>query len=158
MNNNELLKKMTDTMKLSNEDVSKIFGLGDLPITADEVPDIFEDYGDDQMECTNLMLESFLNGLIVYKRGPKETKPGENVKPKLAIDVRKNRNNVVLKKLKIVFSLTSEGMLDLINHGEVDLHKHDLSAMFRKQGHKHYKSCPDYYVKEFLAGIAKQEQ
>lgn len=157
MNNNELLKRINETMQINEEDMVKIFGLGEVEVAKDEVKKMLADYGDNHMDCTNPKLESFLNGLIVYKRGPKESKPDEEAKPKLAINVRKNRNNVVLKKLKIVFSLSSEEMLDLINSGDLNIQKQDLSAVFRKQGHKNYRYCSDHYVKELLKGIAKRD-
>lgn len=43
------------------------------------------------------MLESFLNGFIIFKRGRKDVKPGESEKPALAIKNNKSVNNVMLK-------------------------------------------------------------
>lgn len=169
MDNNELIKELSYTMRIEEEDMVKIFKLGHVDVTSEDVSsmlmkpaetdilDVYEEEDSDAyMTCTNQMLESFLNGFITFKRGPRETKPGQPDKPKLAISNRKSVNNVVLKKLKIALSLSSEDMLNILQIGGVSVSKYDLSAMFRKQGHKHYKACSDYYMKGFLKGLAKK--
>jgi uncharacterized protein YehS (DUF1456 family) len=34
--------------------------------------------------------------------------------------------------------------------------KHELSAFFRKPGHKHYRECKDQILRNFLAGLQVQ--
>ncbi len=105
------------------------------------------------MECTNLMLESFLNGFIIFKRGRQEPKAGQGPKQILTLKAGKSSNNVMLKKLKIALNLTSEDMLDIFNKVGVQVSKSELSAFFRKEGHKHYRSCLDKYARSFLNGL-----
>jgi uncharacterized protein YehS (DUF1456 family) len=60
----------------------------------------------------------------------------------------------MLKKLKIALSLTSDDMLDMLEKTGVIVTKGELSALFRKEGHKHYKECGDKYARNFLKGLA----
>jgi len=94
-----------------------------------------------------------LNGFIIFKRGKKDTKPGQPERPVLSIKDSENRNNIMLKKLKIALSLTSDDMLDIFKATGVIVTKGELSALFRKEGHKHYKECGDKYARNFLKGL-----
>jgi uncharacterized protein YehS (DUF1456 family) len=60
----------------------------------------------------------------------------------------------MLKKLKIALSLTSDDMLDIFIKAGVIVTKGELSALFRKEGHKHYKECGDKYARNLLKGLA----
>ena len=41
-------------------------------------------------------------------------------------------------------------MMDLANF---HISKHELSALFRKPGHKHYRACQDQILRNFLQGM-----
>lgn len=100
------------------------------------------------------MIESFLNGFIIFKRGKLESKPGEPEKQILMIKDNKNVNNIMLKKVKIALSLTSEEMLDIFKEAGIILSKSELSAVFRKEGQRNYRECGDRYARNFLKGLA----
>ena len=87
------------------------------------------------------LLGYFLDGFIVYKRGRRETKPGETKKP----DTRLT-NNTILKKLRIALELKEEDLLAVLKLADVDISKPALSALFRKEGHKNYKECGDQFL------------
>ena len=36
---------------------------------------------------------------------------------------------------------------------EFRMSKHELSAFFRKKGHKHYRECKDQILRHFIKGI-----
>ena len=103
-------------------------------------------------ECTKSELVCFLNGFIIFKRGQQEQKPEQHAKDKSAI--AKNINNILLKKLKIALSLTSEDMLNIFECAEVIVTKMELSALFRTEGHKNYRKCGDDIAIGFLKGLA----
>ena len=87
----------------------------------------------------------FLNGLINEKRGKKEgTQP--EVETRLT-------NNIIFRKLKIALNLQAEDVLDILNLADFKLSKHELSAFFRKPGHKHYRECKDQILRNFLSGM-----
>jgi uncharacterized protein YehS (DUF1456 family) len=62
-------------------------------------------------------------------------------------------NNMILQKLKIALSLTSDDMLDLFNSINRDLSKHELSAFFRHPNHRSYRPCLDQYLRNFLGAL-----
>ena len=100
------------------------------------------------------MLESFLNGLIISQRGRKETTGDDTQKPELMIKNDRSVNNVLLKKVKIALSLTSDDILDMLDEAGVRISNSELSAVLRKEGHRNYKECGDRYARNFLKGLA----
>ena len=69
----------------------KIFKLGGVEVTEEEVKKMLtkvkEEFGfqdetnTETLPCNNKMLDSFLNGLIIFKRGPQEKKPNQPENP-----------------------------------------------------------------------------
>lgn len=168
MNNNDILIRLRYALDIKDTDMLEMFKLGGAIVTKEELQkmllksnnssnvdedDEFE--ADKDMEkCNNFMIESFLNGFIIFKRGKSESKPGEPEKQILMIKDNKNVNNIMLKKVKIAISLTSEEMLDIFKEAGVILSKSELSAVFRKEGQRNYKECGDRYARNFLKGLA----
>ncbi len=62
-------------------------------------------------------------------------------------------NNLILKKLKIAMAFTSDEMLEVLRLSGTELSAHELSASFRKPGHKHHRKCMDQVLRNFLAGL-----
>lgn len=163
MDNNDLLMRLRYALDIKNNDMIKIFKLGGLDVSKDDVikiltrtPDTYyEDYEDDEenyIKCDNKMLDAFLDGFIIFKRGKQEDNP--NKPKKLTLLSNNNVNNVLLKKLKIALSLTSNDVLDLFVLADIDVTKSELTAIFRKEGHKNYKECGDKFARNFLKGLA----
>ncbi len=65
-------------------------------------------------------------------------------------------NNLILKKLRIALELKEDDMLEIFELAEFPVTRPQLSALFRKEGHKHYKQCQDQMLRYFLAGLAKK--
>lgn len=163
MNNNDILIRIRYALDLKNSEMKDIFELGDVKVTIEEVvmllkksKDNYQDESENvgNMECTNSMLDAFLNGFITFKRGKQDPKPGQSEKPTLSITNNESVNNIILKKLKIALTLTSEEMLDILDEAGITVTKGELSAVLRKEGHKNYKECGDRYVRNFLKGLA----
>jgi uncharacterized protein YehS (DUF1456 family) len=78
MTNNDILKKLRIALKLRDEDIIEILKLVDFQVTKSELSALFraEDHPN-YVECGDQLLRNFLNGLIIYKRGPiaEEQKP-----------------------------------------------------------------------------------
>ena len=72
MSNNDVMKKLRVALKLNDEEIVKILLLADFTITKSELGAIFrnEDHANFK-PCGDQILRNFLNGLIIYKRGPK---------------------------------------------------------------------------------------
>ena len=170
MDNNDILIRLRYALDIKNTVMLEIFRLGGVELTEEEVRKMLikskdsyhnevEDYDEieekeENIKCKNSTLESFLNGLIIFKRGKQDPKPGQPERPVLSIKNSENLNNILLKKLKIALSLTSDDMLDILEEAGVIVSKGELSALFRKEGHKHYKECGDKYARNFLKGLA----
>ena len=165
MNNNDILIRIRYALNLKDGQMVKIFKIGGVEVTEEEVKKMLtkvkEEFGfqdadsNETLPCNNKMLDAFLNGLITFKRGPQEKKSGQPENP-VSITRRNNINNIVLKKLKIALSLTSEEVIDILGLAGVKISKGELSAVIRKEGHKNYKECGDRYLRNFLKGLAIQ--
>ena len=62
-------------------------------------------------------------------------------------------NNIIFKKLKIALNLKAEDILRKMAVVDFKISKHELSAFFRKKGHKHYRECQEQILRNFLHGI-----
>lgn len=73
MSNNEVLKKLRVALSLNSDQIIEICNLVNFKITKSELGDIFrkEDHPNFK-KCGDQILRNFLNGLVIYKRGPRE--------------------------------------------------------------------------------------
>jgi len=62
-------------------------------------------------------------------------------------------NNIIFNKLKIALNLKAEDILKILALVDITISKHELSAFFRKKGHKHYRECQEQILRNFLHGI-----
>lgn len=46
-------------------------------------------------------------------------------------------------------------MLSFFKLGGAELSSSELSALFRKEGHKNYRECGDKYIRVFLKGLTE---
>jgi len=80
LTNNDILKKLRVALKMRDDDIVKVLSLVDFKISKSELGAFFrsEDHPK-YMVCQDQILRNFLNGLIIYKRGPREDKQKKNV-------------------------------------------------------------------------------
>jgi uncharacterized protein YehS (DUF1456 family) len=158
MTNNDILIRLRYALDIREIDMVEMFKLGGMDVTKEDVQMMLKKtYDDDEYEdaedvykLNNKMLESFLNGFITFKRGKQDPKPGQPVAPPQSEHV----NNMLLKKVKIALSLTSEDMIEVLDMAGVTITKGELGAILRKVGHKNYKECGDKFARNFLKGLA----
>ncbi|MCP3907235.1 MAG: DUF1456 family protein, partial [Oceanicoccus sp.] len=62
-------------------------------------------------------------------------------------------NNIVLRKLKIAMDFKSDDIQAVLQSAGLTISDHELSALFRKKGHKHYRECKDQILRNFLEGL-----
>lgn len=97
--------------------------------------------------CSDLILGHFLDGLIILKRGK------DREAPPLELPVT---NNLVLKKLRVAFSLKEGDLLEILKSQDFKISKSELSALLRKKGHVNYRECGDQLLRNFLKGLSKR--
>ncbi|MCM3214637.1 DUF1456 family protein [Niallia taxi] len=158
----DMVIRLRYALEIKNKEMVEIFKLGGVNVTVPEVIEILtksddeEEDNDDKLQCTTSMFDSFLNGLIIYKRGVQEPKPGMPNPPVQSSQKREHINNLLLKRVKIAMSLTTDDMLDIFENAGLTVTKGELGALLRKEGHKNYKECGDKFARNFLKGLAIQ--
>lgn len=72
MSNNDIMKKLRVALQLTDDDIVHILDLVNFRVTKTELSAIFrkEDHPNFK-PCGDQILRNFLNGLVIYKRGPK---------------------------------------------------------------------------------------
>ncbi|WP_300669861.1 DUF1456 family protein [Desulfoluna sp.] len=146
MDNNDVLRRIRYAFDFSDPKVVDLFASGGREVTREQVLTWLK--REDEPSYVALPdrdLATFLNGLINDKRGKKE---GPQPEPE-----RRLTNNLIFKKLKIALNLSSEEVLAILALGDFNLGKSELSAFFRKEGHKHYRECKDQILRNFIKGV-----
>ena len=146
MDNNDILRRLRYILNYNDEQVQAVLASVGETVTKETIRMWLKREEDaDFLFCPNQAVILFLDGIILKKRGPREGAPPR---------VEKLSNNLVLKKLKIAFSLQSDDVLQLLKNEDFRLSKHELSAFFRSPSHKHYRVCLDQVLRNFLQGLA----
>lgn len=75
LTNNDILKKLRVALELRDDDILAILKLVDFEISKTELSAFFrnEDHPN-YKKCGDQVLRNFLNGLVIYKRGPRPEK------------------------------------------------------------------------------------
>ena len=146
MTNNDILRRIRYTFAFDDSKMIAIFGLADHQVTRAQISDWLKKEDDSAyQECSDTLLAIFLNGLINDKRGKKE---GAQPEPE-----KRLTNNSIFMKLKIALNLKAEDVLAIMDLADFSMSKPELSAFFRKPGHKHYRDCKDQILRYFLKGM-----
>ena len=146
MTNNDVLRRIRYTFNFDDSKMIAIFALAGLEVTRAEISDwLKKDDDPDYKNCGDLQLATFLNGLIIEKRGKKD---GPQPEPEKTLN-----NNIIFRKLKIALNLQADEVIEMINKADFRISKHELSAFFRKPGHKHYRECKDQVLRYFMKGM-----
>jgi uncharacterized protein YehS (DUF1456 family) len=146
MTNNDILRRIRYTFTIDDSKMIAIFGLADHQVTRAEISDWLKKEEDPAyQECSDTLLAIFLNGLINDKRGKKE---GAQPEPE-----KRLTNNNIFMKLKIALNLKAEDVLAIMDLADFPMSKPELTAFFRKPGHKHYRDCKDQILRYFLKGM-----
>jgi uncharacterized protein YehS (DUF1456 family) len=75
MSNNDVMKKLRVALSLNSDQIIEICKLVGFTVTKSELGDIFRnDEHQNFKKCGDQILRNFLNGLVIYKRGPREEK------------------------------------------------------------------------------------
>lgn len=151
MTNNDILRRVRYIFDFNDDKMIALFGLAECKVTRAEISDWMKKEEDpDYKKLKDVQLATFLNGLIIDKRGKKD---GPQPVPEKNLT-----NNAIFMKLKIALSLQAEDILEIMDLSDFRMSKHELSAFFRKIGHKHYRECKDQILRVFLKGLQMQHR
>ena len=150
MANNDILRGIRDALGIDDATMVRIFRHSGREVGQSTIGALLKtEEQDGFIPCSDPIMGFFLDGLIVHNRGPREGAPASGEKPAAALT-----NNVILKKLRIALDLKEEDLVGCLKLAGITVSKHELTALFRKQGHKHYKECSDRFLGSFLKGLA----
>lgn len=145
---NDILRKIRYSLNLKDKEMIKIFHLAKEEMEHATLRSLLKKEDEDDFElCSQLLLNSFFDGLIVFYRGPAKNKVPET----RVLDIS---NNVILRKIRIALAYKDTDMLEVFKLNDTTLSKSELSAFFRKKEHKHFKKCGDQWLRHFLHGLA----
>jgi uncharacterized protein YehS (DUF1456 family) len=146
MQNNDILRRIRYIFDFDDSRMIALYAAADQPVTRQQISDWLKKDDDPTYQaCSDSQLAAFLNGLINDRRGRKDG-------PQRAPEKRLS-NNLVFMKLKIALNLKAEDVLQILALAGFHPSKHELSALFRRPDHKHYRECKDQMLRNFLQGL-----
>ncbi len=146
MTNNDILRRIRYTLDLNDASMIEIFGYGDYIAKRSDVSDWMKKEDDPlYIVLSDQLLATFLNGLIVQRRGKRE---GVQM-----VAEKELSNNLILRKLKIAFDLKTDDIIELFNLVDKKISPHELSAFLRSPEQKQYRLCNDQYLRNFIHGL-----
>ena len=149
MTYNDLLRRLRYTLNLNGASIAEICLLAGLEIGPTDVLKLLKKEDEPGFAvCGDTIMCAFLDGLIISRRGPRDTPPG--TAPELAGTLN---NNLILRKLRIALELTDTDMLAIFRQAGVSISKAELSALFRGVDQRNYKECGDQLLRNFVRGL-----
>ena len=146
MTPNDVLRSLRYSLNVHDYGMMDIFALSGVAVTKEQVAAwLKKDDDDGYAQISDELAASFLNGLIIQRRGAKD---GVIPQPEKRLN-----HNIMLRKLKIAFDLKDDDIISLLEQADFRLSKSELSAFFRRPDHKHYRECQDQVLRYFLRGI-----
>lgn len=150
MLSNDILRSVRYILKSNNNDLVRILALAEVETTPANIASwITKEDEEGFVRCPDIILSSFLNGLIYDKRGKDESAP-------VLSPERRVNNNIVLKKLRIAFSLKSDDVMAIMTEQKFRVSMPEITAMMRAPDHKNYRECGDQFLRYFLRGLTNR--
>lgn len=154
MTNNDIFRRLRYAINLNNQAVMEIFRLSGQKMGQSQVTALLKKEDEEgYQECGDQVLESFLDGLIAYKRGKREGEPDRTGRSGARLT-----NNDILRKIRIALELKEEEMLEIFRLARFPTSKSELTALFRTKGHENYKECGDQMLRNFLKGLTARNR
>jgi uncharacterized protein YehS (DUF1456 family) len=151
MTNNDILGRIRYLFNFSDLQVVELFKLAEHNIEEADVINWLKKEDDSELiELSDKELATFLNGLIIQKRGKREG-PQPEAEEELS-------NNMILMKLKIALKLKSEDIIELFALVDRKVSKPELSSFLRSADHNHYRPLMGQYLRNFLTGLQKKSK
>ena len=147
MLNNDVMRSVRFMLDLSDAKLVDLIALAGHQVEKSAVHAYLKKDDDaDYVECDDITMGHFLDGLVYFRRGKDETRPAQPLELPVT-------NNLVLKKLRVAFELKDDDIYAMLADAGFEVSKPELSALFRKKDHKHFRSCGDQFLRNFLKGL-----
>jgi len=154
MNNNDVLRRFRYALDMSDKKVIDAFKKGGYDIDKEGVLNLLKKEDEEGfVKLNNKLLGAFFDGVIIQKRGVQKLKPGQAPRKPEPM-TSNNINNQILRKIKIALNLKTEDMVKIWENADIYISNSNVTALFRKKGHKEYKECLDKFLRTFLKGLA----
>ncbi len=149
MDNNELLRSLRKLLAVNEVGMMEIYQLGGKTITPELARNWLRHANEKEFKpCSAADVHTFMQGLIVYKRGPSDNPP--------SVESPYLNNNQILKKLRIALQLQDQDMHQLFEDSGNPLSKQELKALFRSQDHRNFIACSDTLLRHFLTSLIQR--
>ena len=146
MTNNEILRRVRYLFDFNDQKMVALFKMANHDVVTAEVTSWLKKEDDPSIiDLTDRELATFLNGLIIEKRGKKE---GPQPEPEESLN-----NNLILWKLKIALALKTDDIIELFASVDKEISKPELTAFFRDPGHRSYRPFMDQFLRNFLNAL-----
>jgi len=147
--NNDILRRVRYALRISDPAMIAIFSLSAHIIEPPVLDGLLKKEDEaGYLDCSDILMALFLDGLIIQKRGLKAYATGSRSKTDTPLT-----NNAILKKLRIALELREDDMIAVMKLVDIVISKSELSALFRNNEHKNYKECGDQFLRNFLKGL-----
>lgn len=150
MTNNDVLRTLRYALSLDNAALLGCLAEVNVRITPRELAALLKQEDEPGfMPLPDEVLEQLLQGLIIKLRGRRE--PSEQgPRAKLPAQLTNNR---ILRALRIALTLQDHDLIAIMELSGVTVGKAELSALFRREGHRNHQPCGDQFLRQFLRGL-----
>ena len=146
MKNNDIIRRLRFIVDVDDTVLQEFFRLGGCHLSLSDIADLLTTKTDSPcQECTDEQLTRFLDGFIIYRRGPSK----EGLRNPVALN-----NNVIMKKVRIALALEARDLDNAFMLTDCEVSAHEISALFRKPGTKHFVECTDEVLEKFFNGLS----
>jgi len=149
MLNDDILRRLRHALEIDDAHTARLLSTPEEPVTPEHALLCLDASSDE--DCPPIWLARFLDALVLERRGPRDPSA-----PPLPPPSEEISNNMVLKKIRIALVYKEEEMLETIARGGMKFSPAELTALFRKPGHKHFRSCGDELLNAFLTGLTER--
>jgi uncharacterized protein YehS (DUF1456 family) len=152
MTRNDILRRLRYALDINDAQVVNTMVRAGRETSTAEVQSWLKREDDDGfVEISDATLCSFLDGLIIERRGARPD--GSIPEPQEFLS-----NNEVLKKLRIALELRDDDVSAVFKQAEFVVSKAERGSFFRKEGHRNYRKCPEQVLRKFIQGLGKKAE
>ena len=152
MTNNDILRSVRHALNTDNAGIAKIFACAGYEMEEAKIVERMRKEDElGYVECSDKLMRLFLDGLVIARRGKRETPVDIEAKPQPVPETL--TNNDKLKKLRIAFDLKGEDLYEMVTSAGLKTTMPQINALFRKKDHRNYVECGDQFLRYFLKAL-----